>query len=175
MKVLCIYHGNCADGFGAAWAVRHALGAENVEFFPGVYQQEPPDVTGRDVVMVDFSYKHPVIHAMAAKARTLLILDHHKSAAEDLKDLPEPPTGPYNPDGLKSWQHECNAPAALHALFDMNRSGAMIAPNGRTFGLRSAEDGMDVSEIAKKYGGGGHKHAAGFSVKFSRSAELSEV
>jgi hypothetical protein len=23
---MCIYHGNCADGFGAAWVVRKALG-----------------------------------------------------------------------------------------------------------------------------------------------------
>ena len=23
---ICIYHGNCADGFGAAWVVRKALG-----------------------------------------------------------------------------------------------------------------------------------------------------
>ena len=22
---MCIYHGNCADGFGAAWAVRNAM------------------------------------------------------------------------------------------------------------------------------------------------------
>lgn len=28
--------------------------------------------------------------------------------------------------------------------------------------LRSDEHGLDVSEIAKTYGGGGHKHAAGF-------------
>lgn len=28
--------------------------------------------------------------------------------------------------------------------------------------LRSAEDGVDVSEIAKQFGGGGHKHAAGY-------------
>lgn len=46
-KVLCIYHGNCQDGFGAAWAVRHALGEDMVEFYPGVYQDEAPDVRGR--------------------------------------------------------------------------------------------------------------------------------
>lgn len=40
----------------------------------------------------------------------------------------------------------------------------MDDPSGRTFSLRSAEDGVDVSEIAKRYGGGGHKHAAGFKV-----------
>jgi nanoRNase/pAp phosphatase (c-di-AMP/oligoRNAs hydrolase) len=37
-------------------------------------------------------------------------------------------------------------------------------PESRVFGLRSGEDGADVSEIAKQYGGGGHKHAAGFKV-----------
>ena len=36
--------------------------------------------------------------------------------------------------------------------------------NIRIFSLRSTEDGLDVSEIASKFGGGGHKHAAGFSV-----------
>jgi len=35
---------------------------------------------------------------------------------------------------------------------------------GRVFSLRSAEDGVDVSDVAKQYGGGGHRHAAGFSV-----------
>ena len=30
------------------------------------------------------------------------------------------------------------------------------------FSLRSAPDGLDVAEIAKRFGGGGHPHAAGF-------------
>ena len=104
-KRLCIYHGNCADGFGAAWVVRNALGDENVEFHAGVYGKTPPDVTARDVIMVDFSYKRPVLLEMAAKANSILILDHHKTAQEDLVDLP----------------------ANVTAVFDMKRSGAMIA------------------------------------------------
>lgn len=37
-------------------------------------------------------------------------------------------------------------------------------PDGtRYVSLRSDEDGLDVSEVAAKYGGGGHKHAAGFT------------
>ena len=38
--------------------------------------------------------------------------------------------------------------------------------------LRSARDGLDVSEIAKKHGGGGHKHAAGFEtdIQFLKDA-----
>jgi oligoribonuclease NrnB/cAMP/cGMP phosphodiesterase (DHH superfamily) len=34
----------------------------------------------------------------------------------------------------------------------------------RIFGLRSTDQGEDVSAIAKLYGGGGHRNAAGFSV-----------
>jgi len=34
----------------------------------------------------------------------------------------------------------------------------------RYYSLRSREDGADVAAIATSYGGGGHTHAAGFSV-----------
>lgn len=77
--------------------------------------------------MVDFSYKRPVIDEMSAKTRTLLILDHHKTAAEDLAGFPPPLDGNYNPNAMADWQRECNAPNATHALFDMGRSGAGIA------------------------------------------------
>lgn len=125
-KPLCIYHGGCDDGFAAAWCVRNRLG-DDVEFYPGVYQKEPPPHEGRDVIFVDFSYKAPVLHEMAAKARTILILDHHKTAQEDLASLPPPLEGPYNPNAMEAWQRECNSPNAMHALFDMERSGAAIA------------------------------------------------
>lgn len=39
-------------------------------------------------------------------------------------------------------------------------------PHGRVFSLRSAPDGMDVGQIAKMYGGGGHPHASGFMVSY---------
>jgi oligoribonuclease NrnB/cAMP/cGMP phosphodiesterase (DHH superfamily) len=38
----------------------------------------------------------------------------------------------------------------------------------RYFSLRSREDGPDVEAIARQYGGGGHTHAAGFSVPLGR-------
>lgn len=112
MKRLCIYHGNCADGFTAAWIVRRAWGAENVDFHAGVYQDAPPDVTGRDVILVDFSYKRAVLMEMAAKANSILILDHHKSAAEDLAGFPPPSFLGDKP--------------RVSAIFDMKRSGAGI-------------------------------------------------
>lgn len=119
-KVLCGFHAHCDDGFAAAWAVRHGLGDDRVEFFGGVYGKAPPDVTGRDVVLVDFSYKRPVLDEMIAKATTLLVLDHHKTAAEDLSGLP--------PAGIdfQEWMNK-GPRATVGVLFDMNRSGAGIA------------------------------------------------
>jgi len=35
-------------------------------------------------------------------------------------------------------------------------------PDGRVYSLRSTDNGADVSEIAKQYGGGGHRNASGF-------------
>lgn len=40
----------------------------------------------------------------------------------------------------------------------------VVTDDPKNFSLRSRLDGADVSEIAKKLGGGGHKHAAGFSI-----------
>lgn len=122
MKTLCIYHGGCDDGFGAAWAVRRALGSD-VEFYPGVYQKSPPDVTGRDVIMVDFSYKRPIIKEMTRTAKSILILDHHKTAAEDLSGLP--PVPPPLEIELHGWRPD----TGIAVLFDMERSGAGLAWN----------------------------------------------
>lgn len=39
-------------------------------------------------------------------------------------------------------------------------------PGGRVFSLRSTEAGVDVSAVAKLYGGGGHRNASGFRVDY---------
>lgn len=126
---LCIYHGNCADGFTAAWVVKRFFNGA-VDFFPGIYGNAPPDVAGRNVVLVDFSYKRPVLDALlrsadVKQAHTILILDHHKTAAEDLAGI-APPEGGYDPDLWRAkWEQEGEWP--VRSIFDMSRSGAQVA------------------------------------------------
>ena len=117
-KTICIYHGNCADGFGAAWAVRQS--GVDADFVPGVYQTDPPDVTGARVIMVDFSYRRPVMEELGKKAQSILVLDHHKSAAEDLAEYPEPPC---DISELRGWLPY----SGIYARFDMERSCAILA------------------------------------------------
>lgn len=285
---LCIFHAKCTDGYAAAYAVRCALG--DIDFHEGYYNAPPPDVAGRDVIIVDFSYKRDVLIEMARVAKHVLVLDHHKTAKEDIGDLTAAPKWRL----FERIQIAEGMPGIILGTFDMERSGAGLAwdyfmeglprpwlidlietrdlwnrdsfrweparmahaylnsfpftfdewdehmrvtmeeqgqamvlregaailrqhdrdveemigatkrrmkigghdvpvanlgpmlasdaghvmskgepfsasyfdgARGRLFSLRSADDGLDVSEIAKAYGGGGHAHAAGFKVE----------
>lgn len=126
-NILCIYHGGCADGFGAAYALW--LKFPNAEFYAGKYGESPPDVTGKDVVIVDFSYKKDVITELSYLARSLLIIDHHKSAYDDLKHIEAN-------DCKRGWEYFQGDYAAIcasqnmpciAAIFDMEKSGAVLA------------------------------------------------
>lgn len=89
-KILVIYHGNCADGFTSAWIARKVYG-DAADYFPGTYGDSPPDVSQyTGVFMLDFSYKRPVLVDLATKNPEVrfIIFDHHKTAQEDLIDLP---------------------------------------------------------------------------------------
>lgn len=83
---ICIYHKNCRDGFAAALVVWMKYG-DDVEFIPATYGDVAPDVKGKDVIIVDFSYPRQVLELMNEDSNSLLVIDHHKTAQENLKDL----------------------------------------------------------------------------------------
>lgn len=126
---LCVHHHPCADGFTAAWAVWKRFG-DQVKFHPGVHGQPPPDVTGEHVVIVDFSYPIDVLLEMNRKAASLLVLDHHLTAQQDLAQLP-PANGNWelHIDEALSDKIADQPLRKLGVQFDMNRSGAMMAWN----------------------------------------------
>lgn len=278
-KYLCIYHSNCADGFGAALAMHTSKLGADTEFHPGVYQAPPPDVTDRDVFLLDFSYPRDVLVAIADKANTVTIIDHHKSAEADLSNTDDNPL-PGNVTAIFDMEHSGAVLAweyfhpddevpqlllhiedrdlwrfklegtreiqaclfsypydfavwreLLHVNLDtMYADGAAIerkhhkdvaeliavaadraniagydvpilnapyfyssdagmvmgkgepfaicywdTPKGRVFSLRSDAEGIDVSEVAAQYGGGGHKHAAGFTLPYKELHKLMQA
>jgi hypothetical protein len=96
-----LYHAECSDGFGAAWAIwkQYPL----ARFIPVKHgHPPPPDLHGERVVIVDFSYARPLLDTMAAQTKELLVLDHHITAEEALAGLP-------------------------YAYFDQKKSGAVLA------------------------------------------------
>lgn len=117
---IVIYHSNCTDGFTAAWCAWLKYGCD-AEYVPAQYGDEPPDVTGKDVLIVDFSYRRNVLLEMAAQARSVKVLDHHRTAQDELADM----------DGMvvSRWANgeRVEEKRNLSVTFDMGRSGAGLA------------------------------------------------
>lgn len=109
-RPLIIYHANCLDGFGAALAAQIHFSSQQVEadYFPASHGSEPPECEGRDVYIVDFSYKREVLGRICSVASKVTILDHHISAREDL-------------EGLE------NEYDNLTVVFNMDKSGAVLS------------------------------------------------
>jgi uncharacterized protein len=259
---LVLYHASCPDGHCAAWVAHLVLG-DGAQYVPVQYGQDAPDVAGRDVYVVDFSYKRAVLEKMASTAARLIVLDHHKTAREELADVHLACPGFVRFDmgksgGRLTWEHffpgqkapwlvdytedrdlwrwklphsrEVSAALASRprtfpewdGLHESGRFDGLVAEGaavlryqeqlveslcatarevdvggekvlaantpvlisevagklaaGRPFGavwfvrsdgktqwsLRSRDGGVDVSEVARKRGGGGHRNAAGF-------------
>jgi uncharacterized protein len=117
MRPLVIYHGNCTDGLTAAWVAWRALNKE-VDLHAGFYGTEPPDVKNRNIYMLDFSYKRPIMERIAESATSMVILDHHVTAKDDLKGL-----STYGSDA------HINGYENVACIFDMSHSGARLAWN----------------------------------------------
>lgn len=92
---IVLYHGKCPDGIMAAWAAWRSLGS-SATYIPCDYgagkvsyggSDTPPDFLNRDVYIVDFSFPKDVMLSMADQASHVTLLDHHKSAEADLKEL----------------------------------------------------------------------------------------
>ena len=85
-ETVLLYHSNCPDGFGAAWSFWRKYG-NSIDYIPVSHGAEPPDVSGLNVFMADFCYKRDVLLSLKDKAKSITVLDHHKSAEEDCGDL----------------------------------------------------------------------------------------
>ncbi len=96
-----LYHADCVDGFGAAWALWKKY--PDAHYLPVEHGQPPP--SGLDqahMVMVDFSYPREVVERLAGSTASFQILDHHVTAQAALAGLP-------------------------YAYFDVKKSGAVLA------------------------------------------------
>lgn len=85
---ICIYHGNCADGFTSAWIVNKVY--PEAEFFAGFYSNPPPDITDKIVFIVDFSYRREVMEEIVRKAKLVVHIDHHDTAIKAMEGFKDP-------------------------------------------------------------------------------------
>src|SRR3990170_2213925 len=87
-SVVILYRGNCHDGCVAAFTLWHEL-HNKAEYFPMCGKSDPPDVSGKIVYILDFSFPYDVINDMIKQARALLLIDHRKETQNDLVNIPD--------------------------------------------------------------------------------------
>ena len=250
---LVIYHKGCTDGFGSAWAAWKLLG-DRAEYHAAKYGEPAPDVKGKNVVVLDFSYDNATTKKLIQEAKGFLVIDHHKTAMVELHDVScthfhpgkEPPRLIKFIEDRDLWKWEIPYSKEFSAAFDMvkfsfedfdkylddsavddaQEQGAYILAYSKTviskiakkassrklggkdvlvvnsphwmseigaalapkcdfaviwyydhdarqvkISLRAHHDDSDVSEVAKRWGGGGHRKAAGFVLTPGESIE----
>lgn len=109
MKPLILYHANCMDGFGAAFAAWLHFRAD-ADYLPVQYSDALPDnVDGRTVYLLDFCYPETQLLELQSRSASLIVIDHHKSNEALLNALP-----------LRTLTDD-------DVLFDTKYSGAMLS------------------------------------------------
>jgi uncharacterized protein len=107
MSIQVIYHAGCSDGFASCYLLwkKFKDEATYIPFHYGVNLDYSTFSADDIVYIVDFSFKKPVLLELANRVKKIIVLDHHKTAAEELV-----PPFPHN----------------IFCTFDMTKSGAML-------------------------------------------------
>jgi oligoribonuclease NrnB/cAMP/cGMP phosphodiesterase (DHH superfamily) len=106
--VYILYHADCPDGFGAAYAAWKHLGAQ-ATYLPVQHGNPAPDLRAdATVYLVDFCYPKETLLPIVAQAKQVQVIDHHASAQKDLAEI-----------DLAQYPK-------LSVIFDMEKSGAVL-------------------------------------------------
>lgn len=100
-----IYHANCTDGFGAAFAAwKRVPGARFIPLAHGPSKALPEGLEGQHVAVADFCFSAADTQKLIDTAASVIILDHHASARDDLASV-----------------------SSAYKVFEMGASGASLA------------------------------------------------
>jgi hypothetical protein len=118
--ITILYHADCPDGFGAAYAAWRRFG-DTAAYFPMHHGQpwEMAEIAGHDVYILDFSFSPDTLEIMAGMANSVVLIDHHASARQ-----PWAQRLTLAADGGQSYQHPA---LPLSLCFDLDKSGARLA------------------------------------------------
>ncbi|RHZ67071.1 hypothetical protein Glove_303g74 [Diversispora epigaea] len=105
-----IYHKDCADGFGSAYSAWTRLG-NKATYYPAIHSSPPPtDIKDKNVALFDFSYSRNILTEIEKQAKSVIIVDHHKTARDNLLGNDSSPN-----ENKKNY------------FFDLDKSGARLA------------------------------------------------
>lgn len=128
-KHLFLYHADCLDGFGAAYAAWLVLG-DTATYLPYQYGMAPPDATNKTIYIADFSFSKAEMDTLNIQANKVVLLDHHQSAIDALHGYS---CGCARANAVKFGYSESDADEPVirsqfagHTVLDVTKSGARL-------------------------------------------------
>ncbi len=79
-KIVILYHGNCSDGFGGAWAAYKKFG-NKADYIAFSHLNEPKIFENKEIYFIDFIYKsESLIKKLLKTNERVTAIDHHITA-----------------------------------------------------------------------------------------------
>src|SRR3990167_6881558 len=84
--IVILYHKDCFDGFGGAWAAYKKFG-KKADYFGIEHQAQPlKELKNKEIYFVDFCYqKKEIMEKLLKENKKVVVIDHHISQKETIK------------------------------------------------------------------------------------------
>ena len=104
-KIVIIYHKDCPDGFGGAWAAWKKF-KDKAEYI-AVYPRALPSkvIKDREVYIVDNSYPKEAQQRLMDTNKSVVVLDHHESSEKDVRAFPQNVFDNNHSGAVLAWKH----------------------------------------------------------------------
>src|SRR3989344_666110 len=83
-EIIILYHADCNDGFGAAWAACRTVG-DLADYIPVTLGLYPSDFTNKEIYTLDLTLPKEITEKLLNTNKRLTSIDHHISAEEVTK------------------------------------------------------------------------------------------
>jgi uncharacterized protein len=126
-KNIILYHKNCTDGFGSAWAAWRKFGDSAVYTAVSDRNQLPEEIWQIEgleestLYVIDFCYPKETIEFCKTKFQKVVILDHHVTSQEDITFADEYVYGTDKSGAYLAWEYffpESNIPKLIAYISD---------------------------------------------------------
>lgn len=78
-NIVVLYHGNCSDGFGGAWAAWKKFGSRADYIAVNDHNNSPQGLEGKEIYMIDFTYNMASLKKIMESNKKVTAIDHHVS------------------------------------------------------------------------------------------------
>ncbi len=105
-RIAVIYHANCPDGFGSAWAAWRELGTR-ADYFPVPPRTLPeaPLEGYREIYVLDNSFRREITQDWANQGKRVVVIDHHSSSVDDVRSVSENVFDTSHSAAILTWEH----------------------------------------------------------------------